>query len=122
VTSQTIIKKLEAHGLTRKQIAEALGVSPATLNGWMAPNAPRPVPQPVHKLLQNIFADLHSNTELRFTFAETEMIQRAIPLSGCKSFYEFAYQAVINKAKALNQTSQQSVAENPSPYEVKKKP
>jgi transcriptional regulator with XRE-family HTH domain len=122
VTSQLIIKKIEAHGLTRKQIAEALGVSPATLNGWMAPNAPRPVPKPVTLLLQKILADLHSDTELRFTFAETEQIQRAMNLSGAKSFYEFAYQAVMNKANVLVAHDQPLVAEDDAAYQTQKKP
>jgi transcriptional regulator with XRE-family HTH domain len=121
VTSQSIIKKLEAHGLTRKQVAEALGVSPATLNGWMAPNAPRPVPKPITKLLQKILADLHSDTELRFTYAETELIQRAIPLSGCKSFYEFAYKAVMMRAQSLTDAPQSHAAEEETIYRTKKK-
>jgi transcriptional regulator with XRE-family HTH domain len=122
VTSQLIIKKIESHGLTRKQIAEALGVSPATLNGWMAPNAPRPVPKPVTLLLQKILADLHSDTELRFTFAETEQIQRAIPLSGAKSFYEFAYQAVMNKANSLVACDHTSAAEDDAADKSQKMP
>lgn len=120
--SQLIIKKIEAHGLTRKQIAEGLGVSPATLNGWMAPNAPRPVPKPVSLLLQKILADLHSDTELRFTFAETELIQRAIVASGAKSYYDFAYQAVMSKARDLVDTSQNLAAEEETAYRAKKNP
>lgn len=130
MNSIQIIKRLEAHGLTRKQIAEQLGVSVTTVNGWMAPNAPRPVPTPAAKLLEKIWTEQQSNGELRFSYPEMEIIQKAIPVSGCKTFNEFAHNTIIAKARELTKTSYLDaaaepdslrVAEEETPYNVKKK-
>lgn len=117
-----IITKLESHGLNRREIAAALGVSPTTLNGWMAPNAPRPVPAPAAKLLEKIWAEIYNANELRFSYSETEVIQKAIPVSGCKNFAEFAHHTIMTKARELTQAEPSlRAAEEPTEYKPKKK-
>lgn len=99
--SQTLIKQLEAMGMSRKMIAHSLGVSATTLHGWMAPNAPRPIPKPVTILLEKILSEMHNHQSLRFTLEEIEIIQEAVKISGAKNFHEFAYSAIVVKARKL---------------------
>lgn len=123
---EQIIKNLESKGLSRTEIAHKLGVSPTTLNGWMSEKSARAVPKPVIKLLQKIWAELHGESDLRFTYGEVEIINKAIPISGCKNFPEFAHNTIMAKAKELvkeddAKSNTLKAAEDKTPYNTKKK-
>ena len=93
---------LELIGKSREWLAEQIGVSVGTVNGWYSPGSKRPIPKPNIKLMEHLIQD-NELGDPKFTFPETLVIQRAMKAADYISFPEFAHDAVIAKANAVLQ-------------------
>lgn len=87
-------------GKSREWLADQMGVSLGTVNGWFAPKGERPIPTPNVKLLQRMLAEDELG-EPRFSFFEADQIKRAMKLADYISYPEFAHDAVIAKTDAI---------------------
>jgi hypothetical protein len=107
---------LDLIGKSREWLAEQIGVSVGTVNGWYSPGSKRPIPKPNIKLMEHLIQD-NELGDPKFTFPETLVIQRAMKAADYISFPEFAHDAVIAKANAIlqheafNSTPELKVAE-----------
>lgn len=93
---------LDLIGKSREWLAEQIGVSVGTVNGWYSPSSKRPIPKPNIKLMEHLIQD-NELGDPKFTFPETLVIQRAMKAADYISFPEFAHDAVIAKANAILQ-------------------
>lgn len=93
---------LDLIGKSREWLADQIGVSVGTVNGWYSPGSKRPIPKPNIKLMEHLIQD-NELGDPKFTFPETLVIQRAMKAADYISFPEFAHDAVIAKANAVLQ-------------------
>lgn len=107
-TLEEILNWLAMCSRDRDWLADQIGVSKTTVNGWFSTGAKRPIPEPTHRLLSLLM----QNTELgepRFTHDEHSRIQQAMKAADYEDFPEFVRDAVHAYTDAiLDQEHRQS--------------
>ena len=80
---ERIKKWLKETNTSRKELAEKLLVSPATLDGWLLKANPRPIPVKKYAAIEAIMAKKEENGEipltLTFTAAEIRSLKEGLP-------------------------------------------
>lgn len=102
-------------GKSRDWLAEQLGVSITTVNGWFSPASERPIPIPTNRLIDKLMQDIPMG-EPRFTIPECDRIKKAMQSAGYVSFCEFARDAVKSRAETILNRPLTKVAEIPENY------
>lgn len=107
-------------GKDRSWLAQEIGVSIGTVNGWFSEGSNRPIPKPTANLIENLMrsTDLGEPT---FTFQESLLIQRAMQQADYTAFVDFAHDAVVNESQRIISEAfppLSKVAEEPAEYRV----
>lgn len=109
-------------GKSREWLAQQIGVSVTTVNGWFSQASGRPIPLPTDRLIEKLMQDTHLG-EPRFTIPESNRIRKAMQAAGYVSFCDFARDAVKSSADQILTTHQgnpeRNVADDPAGYPEK---
>jgi len=91
---------LDDKGKKREWLADQLGVSVTTVNGWFSKASGRPIPVPTDRLIDRIMQDEQLG-EPRFSIPESNQILKAMESAGYVSFQDFARDAVKDSAEKI---------------------
>lgn len=86
---------LDDTGLSREWLAQELGVSKRTIDGWFRANA---IPELASKFLDRVQND-QAVAAAKFSPADWEKIQKAMTLAGYTNYQDFIVDSAIEMAR-----------------------